>query len=80
MTIIVNETVGIIIESSDGDSVGFVIPAYTQSTIKVEKAIEGHLEDYLRSSLDQDSPTSVGDFLLWLIRRASETEPTIVRR
>ena len=70
-----NDTVTVTIEYEGDPSVQFVLPAFTQSSLRIEDAVERHLLEYLDNSTETDQPTSVGDFVLWLIRRASETEP-----
>jgi hypothetical protein len=72
---IVNDTVTITIEQEDDFPISFVLPAFTQSSLKVEDTVDRHLVEYLDNSTEQGEPTSVGDFILWLIRVASETEP-----
>ena len=70
-----NETVSITIEDDSGWLASHTIPAFTQEIPAVRESVKEHLKDYLNASLDNKTPTSVGDFVLWLIRRVSETEP-----
>lgn len=70
------ETVKAFILAADG-SCELIIPAYTRTREDFATVLQAHLNDYDNGSEIAGSQLSVGDFALYLLRKASEEPRTM---